>query len=413
MSKRNDPEVDLSALSGLAPELAEMLVSVACDIALVLDDGGVIQSIAFGGSEPVRTTAETWVGQRWADTVTGDTRRKAQEFLDDLTLSGVSRLRHVNHTSAGGADLPIAYTAVRLGQQGPTLAVGRDLRAVSAMQQRLVQTQQDMERDYWQRRQAETRYRLLFQVAAEPILIVDANTFEVLDSNRAAGVLFGVAADQLTGQSLEAGIDPKTWPTLRTLLETVRVSARVGEGTSRLAHGLGSIGVSVTPFQTDSAMVLLIRARSLGELTADEGSAESRADAVFAGLVKRTPDAVVISDAGGRLILANLAFRELIRAQAGEVIVGRSLSTWIGESERRLAEILATVRDEGSVRLFGTRLRRNAAHDAEVQHGQVIDIELSATLILDHDSVGFIIRASHHQESGANIGIGSPDRAVH
>ena len=42
------------------------------------------------------------------------------------------------------------------------------------MQQRLLQTQQSLERDYIRLRQAETRYRLLFDMAAEPVLIVDA-----------------------------------------------------------------------------------------------------------------------------------------------------------------------------------------------------------------------------------------------
>lgn len=39
----------LGALSNLAPELADMLVSIASDIALVVDDQGVIQRIALGG----------------------------------------------------------------------------------------------------------------------------------------------------------------------------------------------------------------------------------------------------------------------------------------------------------------------------------------------------------------------------
>lgn len=405
MSKRTGPPTDLSALSTLAPELAEMLVSVACDIALVLDDGGVIQSIALGGSEPVSTTAGEWVGRRWTDTVTGDTRRKAEEFLDDLVHTGKSRLRHVNHSSAAGPEIPIAYTAVRLGEQGPTLAVGRDMRVVTAMQQRLVQAQQDMERDYWQRRQAETRYRLLFQVAAEPVLILDANNFDVLDANRAAAILFGHSVDQLSGKPVMNSIDPDARPALQAVLDTARVSARVAEGETRLAHGMGSIGISVTPFQTDSATVLLLRARPVGTPSPESSTAESRADAVFAGMVRRTPDAVVIADVEGRVILANQAFRQLVQFPVGLPIAGRVLSEWLGDRDMEVRDILTMVRSDGFVRLLSTRLRREPE--------QAIDIELSATLILDHDSVGFIIRASHHKDSGHGTGHGSTDHAVH
>ncbi|MGQ0699879.1 MAG: PAS domain-containing protein [Panacagrimonas sp.] len=405
MSKRSGPKADLSALSGLAPELAEMLVSVACDIALVLDDGGVIQSVALGGGEPVAPPAGEWVGRNWADTVTGETRQKAEDFLDDLAATGKSRLRHLNHSSMAGADIPIAYTAVRLGEQGPTLAVGRDLRAVAAMQERLVQAQQDMERDYWQRRQAETRYRLLFQVAAEPVLILNASNFEVIDANRAAAVLFGRPVEKLTGRSVMDVLDPGAHAALRELFDAVCSAERVVEGETRLAHGMGAINVSVTPFQTDSATVLLLRARSVGLVAEETATAESRAEAVFAGLMRRTPDAVLICDLEGRVILANPAFRELMQFSANQSMAGCAVTDWIGDSQAVMQGILALVKSDGHVRLASARLRR--------EHEQVIDVELSATLIPDHDSIGFIMRAAHHNDAGNRSGNGSLEQAFH
>ena len=64
---------DLSAFSALAPELAATFVSVASDIALVIDADGVIRSVAtaHGG---LGSAAHEWVGKPWADTVTDDTR---------------------------------------------------------------------------------------------------------------------------------------------------------------------------------------------------------------------------------------------------------------------------------------------------------------------------------------------------
>jgi len=47
----------------------------------------------------------------------------------------------------------VAYTAVRLGQNGATLAVGHDLRAQAEMQQRFVQAQQALEQSYWKSQQ--------------------------------------------------------------------------------------------------------------------------------------------------------------------------------------------------------------------------------------------------------------------
>jgi transcriptional regulator PpsR len=410
MFQRNGPPADLSALSSLAPELAEMLVAVACDIALVLDDGGVVQSVSVGGTgpggsggaEPVASTAGEWVGRRWADTVTSEARGKAEQFLDDVAATGKSRLRHLNHESRGGTDIPIAYTAVRLGESGPTLALGRDLRLVSAMQDRLVQAQQDMERDYWRERQSETRYRLLFHVATEPVLVVDASTFEILDANRAAGVLFGLAADKLLGRSLIGEIEPSTLPALQSVLDLARSSGHAADGAASLSLGRGGLTLTVTPFQSESSNVLLLRLRG----AAEPDPSAARAQAVFAGLAQRTPDAIVITDLNGGVILANAAFRELVHVAEARKLTGRKLGDWIGTaSDGVLPRLLETARSEGPIRLLRTELRR--------EDRQTLDIELSATLILDHDLIGFIIRASHHKEAGLAGSHGRPDSSMH
>jgi hypothetical protein len=92
------------------------------------------------------TTA--WVGRPLADTVTPDTRHKIASLLHDVATAGLARRREVNLPSGERADIPMAYTALRLGPQGPTLAVGHDLRAVAQMQQRFMRVQQELERGY-------------------------------------------------------------------------------------------------------------------------------------------------------------------------------------------------------------------------------------------------------------------------
>ncbi len=116
--------------------MAEAFVSLASDIALVIDDNGVIQSVAQSATTPISTNSSQWVGRPWADMVSGDTRRKVELMLTDLRTTGVARRREVNITGENDSDVPVAFSALRLGTLGPLLAVGRDLRAVSAIQQR-------------------------------------------------------------------------------------------------------------------------------------------------------------------------------------------------------------------------------------------------------------------------------------
>ncbi len=381
LAERGEPRGDLSAFSDVAPETAASLVSVASDVALVLDPEGVIQSVSFGGAEPVTAGAAAWVGRRWIDTVTGETREKVEELLRETASTGVARRRQVNHPSASGADVPVAYTAVRLGRQGHVLAVGQDLRAIWAVQQRLIETQQAMERDYWQMRQAETRYRLLFQIATDAVLVVDSGTLRVVDANRAAGQLFDLPPEKLVGRAATVGIAPASHAAIEELIANARVTGRAAEVRVELDGGRGETRISATPFRAEGGTLLLLRARAREAPPEASGTA-----AKLAALVDATPDAVVLTDPEGRVVMANPAFLDLAQLAAEEQAKGRSLADWIGRPGSDLALILGVVRKHGVARLINTAARG--------EHGQSIEVELSAAAANDGSEsfVGFLLR---------------------
>jgi len=187
-------------LSGLAPDWAAKLITATSEVALVVDRGGIIRHVEFSGAEAPVDGAEGWIGTPWVDTVTSESRGKIEQMLREATTSGTTRRRQVNHPSRAGADIPVAYNAVR-AEDGSVVAVGRDLRAISTLQQRLVDTQQAMERDYWKLRHVETRYRLLFQLSTDAIIVVDADTMKVVDASNAASRLFDLPAEKLVGRA--------------------------------------------------------------------------------------------------------------------------------------------------------------------------------------------------------------------
>lgn len=363
MSSGPGAPADLSPLSGLAPELAAAFVSLASDIALVIDDGGVIRSVAVGDAGPA---TQGWVGRPWVETVTGDTRRKVELLLQDVTSVGIARRREVNHPAPGAPDIPIAYTAVRLGAGGPVLAVGRDLRAVAAIQQRYVDAQQEMEREYWRLRQAQTQQRLLDQVARDAVLVVDAQTLAPLQSNRAADALF-------SGAPLP--------PSIVELLVMARSSGHAAEVQARLATGM-LIELSATPFRAPGAehsQRLLVRARP--------------AEAAVAGV---SGDAVVVTDSAGRVLAANAAFALL--APEGAPVPGRALVDVLGDPQRTLAALLAEVRREGIA---------EAASVAAGGSRGPLQLHVTATLIAegDQECIGLTLRRTGGVQRPADIGL--------
>lgn len=151
MSSNAAPPSDLEVLAAWAPELADTFVALSCDLALVLDADGHIAKLAQHASHPI--APDTWVGLAWTATAAEDSRTKIEQMLDEVAATGQARRREVNHPDALGGPVAVAYSAVRLGAQGPTLAIGHDLRTQMALQQRFVAAQEALERSYWHAQQ--------------------------------------------------------------------------------------------------------------------------------------------------------------------------------------------------------------------------------------------------------------------
>jgi hypothetical protein len=136
-----------AAVAAFAPNLAQAFASLACDVALVLDAQGVITRVAHSAGGSLLQASAGWLGQPLVAIVTVQTRPKIDSLLRELAELGLGRRREVN-LPAQPAEVPVAFTALRLGPNGPSLAVGHDLRAVAQMQQRFLRVQQELERGY-------------------------------------------------------------------------------------------------------------------------------------------------------------------------------------------------------------------------------------------------------------------------
>ena len=171
-----------TSLGALDAESAAALIAAASDITLVLDAAGVVRDFVLQSEELARDLAdgESWLGRPVAATVAPDSRPKIEALLRDAATSAETRWRHINHLAADGRSVPVLYCCVQLGAEGGLVAFGRDLRLMSALQQRLVDAQQNMERDYSRLRDVEMRYRLLFQLSSEAVLILEAGRHRVV-----------------------------------------------------------------------------------------------------------------------------------------------------------------------------------------------------------------------------------------
>lgn len=371
------------SLADLDPLLAADLVANTGDLAVIVDRTGVVRAVVATDPDLREAGIERWVGQHWAQTVTNETRGKVEALLRDAASKSSGRRRQVNHLMPGANDLPVSYTVMRVGRDGAFVAAGRDMRTVSALQQRLVEAQQAMERDYWRLRHVETRYRLLFQLAAETILVVDSTTMKVMDANAAAGKLFGEAPEKLTGRTFPFGIAPDDLRSVGDAVANARAVGRSGDIRIHLARNGETFSISASTFRQDSSTLLLIRFSPIeSDRQVGDGGERSR----IAALLEQSPDSFVITDIRGMVTYANRAFLDLVQLASDEQVRGVDVGLWIGRPGADFDVFLTMLKRNGAVRLALTAARG--------VHGLATEVEVSAAWLpdSDHPAIGFMLR---------------------
>jgi transcriptional regulator PpsR len=337
------------------------LLTAAADIALVMDSDGVIGDIALASDDLQRDGCINWIGRRWIDTVANDSRQKIEEMLQASTAAS-RPWRQVNHPVGGNADLPIRYSAVKLGHSGQVIAVGRDMRELATMQQRLVAAQQTMEREYARLRRAETRYRLLFQITGEAVLIVEAGSNRIVELNRTACTLLDGTSQQLTGRCLHDLFEAKGQKKIQKLLAGDKNDEINDEIIVRLAGTKIDIILSASHIRQHANHVLV----RLTPTSANASAWLKSRSSVFEVLDK-LPDGFVVTDPDRRILTANTAFIDMTQLAIEAQVCGEQIDRWVGRHAIDMAVIGNTLKERGEVQNFSTIVRGEYGVSTEVE----------------------------------------------
>jgi transcriptional regulator PpsR len=371
------------SLQDLSADTIATLIAASADVALIIDGDGVIIDLSIGGSELPEDLGNHWLGKPWIETVAIDSRAKVDALLEDAARGNPPRWRHVNHIAADGRNLPVRYCAVATGHESHIVAIGRDLQAIANLQQRLVDAQQSVERDYWNLRQLETRYRFLFQTASEAVLVVDSGSQKVLEANPVAEKLLGKRGGRIVGRPLADAFSKDGAATVHDFLAEVRAAGRA-EDIQVTMDDSRRLNLSGSLLRQESGSFLLVRLHAVDQSEVRSGLSEVKRQ--LASIVESAPDGIVITNQDGRIANANPAFLELAQLASEEEAKGESLDQWLGRPGVDLNVLIANVRQHGSVRLFATSIQGN--------YGTVTDVEISAVAIRSEERMrfGFVIR---------------------
>jgi len=212
--------------------------------------------------------------------------------------SGTVRIPLRHHRKKDGTvfQVEISSNLLELGGRKMLLAAIRDITERMRAEEKL--------------RESEERYRLLFEMESDAIVVVDVETLQHLDVNRAAVELYGYSREELLAlRSTDVSAEPED-----TSAAMSRGSAQPGTGVVRvpLRHHRKKDGtvfpveIAANFFELDGRKIMVAAIRDITERRMRE-MALRRSDDRLRATVQAALDSIITMDAHGRVVEFNPA----------------------------------------------------------------------------------------------------------
>lgn len=350
------------------PEFA-ILLSEAVDITLLVNQDGEVEDFSVNTTELHDGIDKSWTGEAWTSLVAAESMERIEEIILNSAAHGRPVWREINHYFKDQTPLPIRFYCFPVGKTGKTLALGKDLRAIAVLQQQLLNAQQSIEQDYWRLRQVETRYRLIFDMVGDAIVVIDEPTSKVLETNLAASHLLSAGVRTILGKSFPIGFDESSNKEILSLLAETRVT---GKSSIRKLHITGSDNeykMSSILIRQDNESRFLVRISQANTVTHLDNPVLRNMHSI----INNAPDAVVVTNQDGEIQFANLAFLQLAQIVSEEQAINQSIERWLGRTGVDLNILLKNLKEHGQVKLYMSTIHG--------EHGFTTSVEISATSI--------------------------------
>ena len=335
------------------------------DITLTLDANGVIRN-AVPSDALADEGIDAWRGRSWSDTISPEINPQILKMIEDMRLNGASSCFQVKQRLPSGRELPFEYTAVSLGKELGFIAIGKNLQAISDLQSRLQQAQQERERDHWRFREIETRYKMLFDASTEPAVVVRVTNLRVVEANAAATKRLGL----LPGPEFFQDMPARDRRSFDAMLGKVREQGRAPSIALRLSPTDALWSLRASLMTTDAGAFYLFQMTPMG---AAQVPPEALDTISSDSIIQRLPDGFAIVDRDGVVQRANHTFLDLIQIGAENAVLGEKIERWLSHPGADAALILNLVHRHGGVRLLTTMIYGELGSNTQVEISAVGD----------------------------------------
>ena len=389
MTSDNAVTKDAGKLQDFPQDLLFQAVASAFDISLTISPDLVV--VDATGTPHVAQAVAGWRGRPVMELFARDSRRKLETRLAEAG-PGPYHLE-LNHEPASGVDLPVRYTMTRMGAS--VLLLGRDLRPMAEVQQRLIEAQLALQRDHEAGREIETRYRVLMEANGAPIVIISTTTGRIVDANSAALEMIGASRNDLIDSPAAQEFEGRRRGEFLDALTRMATSDGPGVVELLVRRTRKRIQVAPTLFRAAGDKLLMCRIDLTDEARAQHDELGQALNRLFHGGV----DGMVFLDGDGVIKSTNEAFLNLTDIPNSGSVVGRSLADFLSRGETDLKILLENVKRVGRLRHYATRMNTD--------FGGQISVEMSASWLQDRGQgvVGLIIRDASAAE-GMRLPVG-------
>jgi transcriptional regulator PpsR len=393
-----------SLLKTLDPQSVAALVSLGADIVMLVDKSGVVSQVYFSNPQLGEYGLAKNIGKRLQDCVTIESVPKIDSMLASDNKQDPVRGYQVNHKCGSKPDLPVVYSAYSAKDLPYTIIVGRELRQQFQDQQRLVQAQMELEADYRELQEAETRYRTAFKVAAAAYVMMDGDKRTVLDANASAIALLSPNGAPVTGKPLRELFHKQDRDRLGDAIGEARHSPNaVHVDNLRSARG-ENVSATIRSYRENGVTNLVL---ALWPATEEQETRRQRNEPAFVSAsvdLADLPEAAVQTDTDGIVLAANDLFLDLVHAPSLNQVIGRNFAIWFASSAIDIRVIYTRLQDEQFIRGFSSTLTDNLSGERGVS--------LSARFSRETGTAHFIIVPQAAASERLTIpSPGSPDQA--
>lgn len=379
------------------PERLSDIIATASDIALVLDDKTIIQSVIVSPNAESFGNLSHWEGRPLIEFLAEDSVTKFQKaFARFMEGEDLSQPIELNHEDNAAWKYPVRYSIHRFSDN-TALLLGRDLRPIAETQQQLVQAQIALEQGYEARREFDSRYRIMLTKTREAIVFVNLRDARISDCSEAAATMLGVKRDAASGTTLSQLLSDRSSAELMESL--LNASLAEGGGTIEVRAERTDQRLIIKPsvFRAGGQRILHCTLTSAGEVPRIADAETSRATALF----RAATDAIIFTDGDGMIQSGNDAFLDLIGAAHSGDIRGKSLGDYLVRGQIDMSVLVDNARRTGHMRIYATKLTNVL--------GARLSVEISATQINEASMpiLAFIIRDVSRVEGVRGAGMSS------